>query len=71
MTVEMAFVDITVGGDPSAWTSGVWDTDASTGVVVYRAQVKPPTLVAGTYDVWLRLTGTDIPVRKVGILKLF
>ncbi|SRR6266496_5876178 len=70
MTVEMAFVDYTTGGEPTTWTAGVWDVDASTSTIVYRAQVKPPALAAGTYTVWLRLTGTDIPVRIVGILKL-
>lgn len=70
MTVEMAFVDYVTGGEPVTWTVGVWDTDASSGVVVYKAQVKPPVLVAGTYTIWLRITGTDIPVRIVGVLKL-
>lgn len=70
MTVEMAFVDTTTGGNPSAWTAGIWDVDASTGTIIYRAQVKPPVLAAGTYTVWLRLSGTDVPVRIVGVLKL-
>lgn len=76
MTVEMAFVlyDPTVGfpgAEPGVtWTAGIWDVDSSTGTTVYRAQVKPPALAAGTYTVWLRLSGTDVPVRIVGILKL-
>lgn len=70
MTVEMAFVNATTGGDPSVWTAGLWDVDSAHGVTVYRAQVKPPVLAVGTYNIYLRLTGTDIPVRMVGILKL-
>lgn len=70
MTVEMGFVDVTVGGNPATWTAGIWDVDASGITIVYRAQVKPPALAIGDYLVWLRITGTDIPVRVVGILKL-
>jgi len=78
MTVEMAFIiyDPTAtfpGAEPSApdWTTGLWDVDATTSTVIYRAQVKPPALAANTYTVWLRLTGTDGPVRVIGILRLF
>jgi hypothetical protein len=71
MTVEMAFVLDSTGGDPASWTVGTWDIDTtSTSSVVYKAQVKPPNLAIGTYTVWLRITGTDVPVRIVGILKL-
>lgn len=71
MTVEMAFVDYVVGGDPVTWTVGLWDTDTvSAPNVVYKAQVKPPVLPIGTYTVYLRITGTDVPVRQVGVLKL-
>lgn len=72
MTVEMGFVLDGVAGAPSAWQSGIWDTDTtpSTGIPIYKAQVKPIGLAAGTYTIWLRLTGTDTVVRIVGILKL-
>lgn len=77
MTVEMAFIPYDpnaifpgVEPTPTDWTAGLWDVDASSATVVYRAQVKPPTLVKNTYTVWLRLSGTDVPVRVIGILKL-
>jgi len=77
MSVEMAFIlyDPTAvfpGVEPISgdWVAGVWDVDANVGVVIYRAQVKPPAHAAGTYTVWLRISGTDVPVRVVGILKL-
>jgi len=70
MTVEMGFVDVVTGGNPSTWTAGIWDVDSSGTTIVYRAQVKPPVLAVGDYTVWLRISGTDIPVRIVGILKL-
>src|SRR6266550_2749161 len=76
MTVEMAFIPfdatLSVQLEPTSgqWVTGIWDVDATGATVVYRAQVKPTGLVAGTYTVWLRLTGTDTPVRIVGVLKL-
>lgn len=70
MTVEMGFVDVSVGGNPLSWTTGLWDVDSSGSTIVYKAQVKPPVLAVGDYTVWLRITGTDVPVRIVGILKL-
>lgn len=70
MTVEMSFVDVTVGGDPVTWIAGNWDTDSTGSVIVYKAEVKPPVLPIGDYTIRLRITGTDVPVRVVGILKL-
>ena len=77
MSVEMAFIPYNptavfpgVEPVPTDWTAGVWDVDANVGVVIYRAQVKPPALAAATYTVWLRISGTDVPVRVIGILKL-
>lgn len=65
MVVAMAFV--LVGSDPLVgdWTAGTWDVSG-----VYKAQVKPPVLAVGVYAIWLKLTGTDTPVKKVGYLRL-
>lgn len=65
MVVAMAFKP--GGTDPIAgdWIVGTWDVST-----VYKAQVTPPVLGIGIYVIWLRLTGTDIPVKAVGFLKL-
>lgn len=65
MAVAFAFKAIgvdPVGGD---WLTGTWDVSD-----VYKAQVTPPVLAIGIYVVWLRLTGTDVPIKRVGYLKV-
>jgi hypothetical protein len=72
--VEFAFT--TVGGRPDTWHTGGWDgTDPIPGSNAYRAQVligpgsTGPTLTAGRYAVWLRVTDDpEQPVMPVGQL---
>lgn len=71
MTVEMAFKVSGTNPGVSDWQAGSWDIDTTGNPTVYKAQCKPTGLVAGTYIVWLRLTGTDVPVFQAGILKLY
>ena len=56
-----------VGGD---WKAAAWETDATANPTNYyaRTNVGPGgtvTLVAGLYDVWVKLThGTEVPVLR-------
>jgi hypothetical protein len=75
-TVEFAFTAI--GGRPETWYPGGWDgTQPIPGTTEYRAQVligpgsNGPTLTAGTYAVFLRITDNpEQPVIPVGQLKI-
>lgn len=72
--VEFAFTAI--GGRPTTWYTGGWDgTQAIPGTNSYRAQVlvgpgsTGPTLTAGRYAVWIRITDDpEQPVIPVGQL---
>jgi hypothetical protein len=73
-TVEFAFAAI--GGRPQTWYPGGWDgVQPIPGTNAYRAQVlvgpgsNGPTLAAGQYAVFLRITDTpEQPVINVGQL---
>jgi len=72
--VEFAFT--AVGGRPSTWYSGGWDgTQPIPGSNAYVAQVligpgsSGPTLGAGRYTVWIRITDNpEQPVIQIGQL---
>lgn len=72
--VEFAFTAI--GARPATWYTGGWDGSAPIpGSNAYRAQVlvgpgsNGPTLAAGKYAVWLRITDNpEQPVLPVGQL---
>jgi hypothetical protein len=74
--VDFAFTP--VGARPATWYPGGWDGTASIpGSNAYRAQVlvgpgsNGPTLAAGRYAVWLRITDDpEQPVLNVGQLSV-
>lgn len=74
-TVELAF--LTDGATPidTDFTAGTWDVDTSTTPTTYMAQVMVGQgyveLVAGLYQVWVRVTDTpEVPVRPAGLLRV-
>lgn len=70
-TVEYAFPAVDTA--PSVWVSGGWET--VTDPFKIRCLVGPSGVIAlgaGTYDVWIRITGApETVVRNTGELKVF
>lgn len=76
-TATVEFAAVAVAAEPSTWTAGGWETDATTDPDSYYARilVSGPggggalTLADGTYDWWIRITDvTERVSRRVGTL---
>lgn len=74
-TVE--FAAVAPGVEPSAWTAGSWETDATTDPDTYAARILVSgtggggtiELADGTYDLWVRITDSpERPTERVGTL---
>ena len=71
-TVE--FSAVTPGAEPSTWTAGTWETDATTDPDSYYARILISgtggggtlAMADGTYDLWVRITDSpERPARPV------
>lgn len=72
--VKLAFLESTGAPQAADWVDGTWDT---TAIGTYTAQclVGPSgatTLAAGTYYVWVQITGAgEAPVAPAGELEVY
>lgn len=71
------FAAVPIGGAPSTWTAGSWETDTTTDPDTFWARILVSgtagggtlALADGTYDLWIRVTDSpERPARRVGTL---